>query len=225
MLPASEEAWSAEAPQPSIKLNTSPGQSWRSLKGCERLDERAWFLFANYLMSLTLDMSQRIDTVSADEKLTLENEINCFKLSLPAPFRLETEVLTFDSESFARSNWIIGTNLMLMTTSVFLSSIRVVETGRSNASESTANMDLALRIRAMELSRIVSRWSPGYICLSHPFFAAAIMLPVHLSDDSSPISQPIIASSQELGRCLLAQFGEVWKLGSVLLRRFNYSHE
>lgn len=220
MLPVSDEAWSAEAPQPSIKLNTCPGQSWRSLQGCERLDERAWFLFANYLMSLTLDMSQRIDTVSADEKLTLENEINCFKLSLPAPFRLETEVLTFDSESFARSNWIIGTNLMLMTASVFLSSIRVVETDRSNASESSANMDLPLRVRAMELSRIVSRWSPGYICLSHPFFAAATMLPVHLSDDSSPISQPIIASSQELGRRLLAQFGEVWKLGSVLLRRF-----
>jgi hypothetical protein len=220
MLPVSDEAWSAETPQPSIKLNTCPGQSWRSLQGCERLDERAWFLFANYLMSLTLDMSQRIDTVSADEKLTLENEINCFKLSLPAPFRLETEVLTFDSESFARSNWIIGTNLMLMTASVFLSSIRVVETDRSNASESSANMDLPLRVRAMELSRIVSRWSPGYICLSHPFFAAATMLPVHLSDDSSPISQPIIASSQELGRRLLAQFGEVWKLGSVLLRRF-----
>jgi hypothetical protein len=72
-------------------------------------------------MSLTLGMSQRIDTVSADEKLALENEINCFKLSLPAPFRLETEVLTFDSESFARSNRIIGTNPTLMTTSVFLS--------------------------------------------------------------------------------------------------------
>jgi hypothetical protein len=80
-------------------------------------------------MSLTLDTSQRKDGVAADEKLTLENEINCFKLSLPASFRLETEVLPFDAESFARSNWIIGTNLMLMTTSVFLSSIKVAEKG------------------------------------------------------------------------------------------------
>jgi hypothetical protein len=32
-LPASDKAWSTEAPQPSVKLNTCPGQSWRSLQG------------------------------------------------------------------------------------------------------------------------------------------------------------------------------------------------
>jgi hypothetical protein len=219
MLPVSDEAWFSEMPQPSIRLNTCPGQSWKSLQGCDKLDERAWFLFANYLMSLTLDISQRKDGVSADEKLTLENEMNCFKLSLPASFRLETEVLTFDPGSFARSNWIIGTNLMLMSTSVFLSAIKVAELSQCSPDDPTLNTALPLRIRAMELSRIVNRWSPGYISLSHPFLAATTMLPIHLSGDSLATSQPIIASSQELGKRLLAQFGEVWKLGSVLLRR------
>lgn len=223
MFPVSDEAWFSETPQSSLKLNTCPGMSWKSLSGGGKLDERAWFLFANYLMSLTLDMSQRKDEVSADEKLTLENEINCFKLSLPASFRLDTEVLPFDAESFARSNWIIGTNLMLMTTSVFLSSIKVAETGHSSHGDPALDTTLPLRIRAMELSRIVTRWPPGYISLSHPFFAASTILPVHLSEDSFAVSQPTIASSQELGKRLLAQFGQVWKLGSVLLRKSEHT--
>jgi hypothetical protein len=223
MFPVSDEAWFSETPQSSLKLNTCPGMSWKSLSGGGKLDERAWFLFANYLMSLTLDMSQRKDGVSADEKLTLENEISCFKLSLPTSFRLDTEVLPFDAQSFARSNWIIGTNLMLMTTSVFLSSIKVAEPSHCSHDDPALDTTLPLRIRAMELSRIVTRWSPGYISLSHPFFAASTILPVHLSESSFAISQPTIASSQELGKRLLAQFGQVWKLGSVLLRKSEHN--
>ena len=216
-LPVSDEVWFSGIPQSSAKFNTRPGQSWKSLQACDKQNHRACFLLSNFLLSMAQDMSQRKEGVSADEKLILENDVNCFKLSLPASFGLETGSLAFDSRSFAKSNWIIGTNLMLMSTAVVLSSIKVVGSDDYGSMNPISDPAVTLRMRAIEFSRIVSRWSPGYIHLSHPFLAGT-MLPVCVSDTPVLASQPIIASSQELSKLLLTHYAEYWKIGSLILR-------
>ncbi|EXJ73509.1 uncharacterized protein A1O5_03270 [Cladophialophora psammophila CBS 110553] len=214
-LPVSDEAWFAEIEVSSAQLNMLPGQSWRSLQGCSNQDERAWFLVANHFMATVHDRLQQKQDVSSDEKLTLENEICCFKLALPASLRLDAETLTFTPVTFARCNWVIGTHLMLMAASFMVSGIATADNDDRSVSSVGASAPSPLRQRAIDLSRIISLWDSRYIAVAHPFFTC-MMLPPYYVDGDILRTQPLIASSHDLGKLVLAHFSERWKLGSVV---------
>ncbi|KIW75146.1 hypothetical protein Z517_11918 [Fonsecaea pedrosoi CBS 271.37] len=214
-LPISDEAWFAEIEMSSAELNMLPGQSWRSLQGNNNQDERAWFLVANHFMATVHDRLQQKQDISSDEKLTLENEICCFKLALPASLRLDAETLTFTPATFARCNWVIGTHLMLMAASFMVSGIITAENDDRSVSSVGGGSSSPLRQRAIDLSRIISLWDSRYIAVAHPFFTC-MMLPPYYVDGDILRTQPLIASSHDLGKLVLAHFSERWKLGSVV---------
>ncbi|OAP58469.1 hypothetical protein AYL99_07559 [Fonsecaea erecta] len=214
-LPISDEAWFAEMQVSSAQLNMLPGQSWRSLQGCSNQDERAWFLVANHFMATVHDRLQQRQDITSDEKLTLENEICCFKLALPASLRLDAETLSFTPTTFARCNWVIGTHLMLMAASFMVSGIAAAENDDHSVSSVGTSASSPLRQRAIDLSRIISLWDSRYIAIAHPFFTC-MMLPPYYVDGDILRTQPLIASSHDLGKLVLAHFSERWKLGSVV---------
>ena len=176
-LPVSDEAWFAGTEMPSARLLTRPGHCWKSLQGCENSDERAWFLVANHLMSVALDLSQQREGVSPAEEQALDNDISCLKLSLPTAFRIEMEGLTFDSATFAKSNWIIGTHLMILS-ATFASTVMVITDKHGLLVSQNSNHLGNARMRAFELSKIVSRWSAEYVPFAHPFLACFCPAPL-----------------------------------------------
>jgi hypothetical protein len=217
-LPISDEAWFSDVDVPSAELNSQPGQSWRSLHGSVNQDERAWFLVANSLMATIHDRLQQKQDISADEKLTLENEVCCFKLALPSSLRLDIDTLTFTPSTFARCNWVIGTHLMLMATSFMVAGIITTETDDHSVSSLSANGVSPLRQRAIDLSRIISLWDSRYIALAHPFLTC-MMLPPYASDSDVYKTQSLISSTHDLAKLVLDHFAEKWKLGSVVSGR------
>lgn len=214
-LPISDEAWFAEIDVPSAQLNMLPGHSWRSLQGCENQDERAWFLVANHFMTQVHDRLQQKLDITPDEKLTLENEICCFKLALPPSLRLDTETLAFTPTTFPRCNWVIGTHLMLMAASFMVSGIAPADNDDRSVSSTGAGISSPLRQRAIDLSRIISLWDSRYIAVAHPFFTC-MMLPPYYVDGDILKTQPLIASSHDLGKLVLEHFSQKWRLGSVV---------
>ena len=215
MLPISDEAWFAGADVSSAELLNLPGHSWRSLSGSSNQDERAWFLVANHFMATIHDRMQQRQDISTEEKLTLQNEIVCFKLALPASLRLEIENLTFTPETFAKCNWVIGIHLMLMSTLFMVSGITSVDADDRSVS-STGNSTLTfLRHRAIELSRIIGYWDAKYIALAHPFLTC-MTLPPRAIDGEVMKSQPLVVTAHELAKLVLGHFSEKWKLGCVV---------
>ncbi|KIW43406.1 uncharacterized protein PV06_04514 [Exophiala oligosperma] len=215
-LPISDEAWFSEINVPSAELNFLPGQSWRSLHGSVNQDERAWFLVANSFMATIHDRLQQKQDITPDEKLTLENEVCCFKLALPPSLRLDINTLTFSPLTFSRCNWVIGTHLMLMATSFMVAGITTSDSDDRSASGIISGAMSPLRQRAIDLSRIISLWDTRYIVVAHPFLAC-MMLPPYAVDGSVYKSQSLISSTHDLAKLVLEHFGERWKLGSVVL--------
>lgn len=222
MLPVSDEAWFSGNSTSSSKLITRPGQSWRSLQGSDdnqkNNNERAWFLVANHLMSLVHEALSQKDGISAKEKLILENDISCFKLSLPPSFRLSTEPLIFDDASFAQSNWIIATNLMLASTSFMMYNLRLKDGEGDSPVQEPKDSSMASRRWAFDLSHIVSLWSADYIALAHPFLACST-IPIHVPAGQGERSdQQILSSSKDLTSLVQSRFAEKWRLGSLAQR-------
>lgn len=220
-LPISDEAWFAEIEIQSSELVLVPGQSWRSLQGSSNQDERAWFLVANNFMATIHDRMQQRHDVTADEKLTLENEVCCFKLALPPSLRLDADTLTFTPQTFTRCNWVIGTHLMLMAASFMVSGITTTENDDRSVSSMGGGVGSPLRQRAIDLSRIISLWDSRYIAVAHPFFTC-MMLPPYAVDGDILRTQPLISSSHDLAKLVLAHVAEKWKLGSVVSGKQDY---
>ena len=175
-------------------------------------------------MTAVHDRLQQKQDISPDEKLTLENEICCFRLALPASLRLDAETLAFSPTTFARCNWVIGCHLMLMASSFMVSGIALADNDDNRSVSSTgAYIASPLRQRAIELSRIISLWDSRYIAVAHPFFTC-MMLPPYYVDGDILKSQPLVASSHDLGKLVLAHFCEKWKLGSVVSGKMSW-HE
>ncbi|KAJ9612791.1 hypothetical protein H2204_014896 [Knufia peltigerae] len=113
LLPVSDEHWFAGHPVASAPMGCTPSTAWKSLQNSPNQDERAWFLIANFLMALANDLMIRGENVQKSAKEEMELAITCFSLSLPEQFRLTCNALVFNDTTFARSNWIIATNIML----------------------------------------------------------------------------------------------------------------
>ena len=83
LLPASDDAWFGETPVNSAKLEVHPSAVWKSLQGCGNQDYRAWFIAANFLMSLIYDFSRSDDEqTAAAEKRELTNAVSNFNALL-----------------------------------------------------------------------------------------------------------------------------------------------
>lgn len=111
-LPVSDEQWFEDAPLESNMINPDPLDAWHSLRDCPNQDERAWFLLTNFLLLLAHSLgNQRTPDSQLIEDM--ETAVACYALLLPPHFHLGAGALVFNSQSFAKSNWIIATNIML----------------------------------------------------------------------------------------------------------------
>lgn len=112
LLPSSDEQWFAGEPVASAPMGTTCLTAWKSLQGSPNQDERAWFLVANFLMGLACDLAAQKE-VSRQAKADMESALSCYALSLPERFRLTSNTLVFNDETFRASNWVIATNIIL----------------------------------------------------------------------------------------------------------------
>lgn len=112
LLPASDENWWGGVPITSAFIGRSPATAWKGLESSPNQWERAWFLVSNSLLGLASDLleQQNVSQEAVDE---FQSILSCFALSLPEHFRLATNPPSFDDATFACSNWIIITNLMI----------------------------------------------------------------------------------------------------------------
>ena len=167
MLPVSDEDWFSGNITPSCKLEYQLKSAWRTLRENNIQYERAWLLAATHFVAVVCDRIQQRSEVHLDEVFAIENEIACFRLALPPCFRIDQESLIWNDRTFSKCNWIIGTQIMLMGCSYLLNFLR----------EDEANVGLARRIRAIELSRLLRQWSGDYVALASPFHATSMIAP------------------------------------------------
>ena len=113
-LPVSDESWFADTPVESVVVDPDPLHAWHSLRQCPNQDERAWFLVINYLLLIVHDLLQQPNP-SPQDMQNIENAVACYVLLLPSRFHLDSdsEPLSFNSETFAKYNWIMCTNIMI----------------------------------------------------------------------------------------------------------------
>ena len=212
-LPVSDSVWFAGVPVKSANLLTCPGQAWKSLQNCPNQDERAWFLIANHLMSVVVDSTMQKPCISTDKKLAIENDLSCLKLALPVSFHNSDQPLFFDTSTFAKDNWILGTQLMLSATSFRAGSIQVRDS--DSVPSTKGNTTALLRVRSLELCQIARRWAREYIVLAHPFFACSL-LPVYMKSTQKSSLSSLLESYEDLIVLILSRYAEKWKLGSLM---------
>ncbi|OHE95131.1 hypothetical protein CORC01_09518 [Colletotrichum orchidophilum] len=201
-LPASDQAWFSNHPCESPAIPPDPAQAWKVLLDSPNNDERAWFLLANHLMALAYEAASGRHKSQRDHS-ELTSSITYFSLAVSQRYGLETNPPAFVAGTFARDNWIIGMHLMLACTRACLS---VLTVGPVAGIETFGD----------DFSRILNRWHPEYIALSHPFFAGTLLYARTYPSLSStrPLS---VSCNQELAALILSHFATFWKLGSLLL--------
>lgn len=220
-LPVSDQAWFAGEITHSNLLSHEPGQMWKSLIGMGSHDERACFLVANVLLSHVVDCGQRKKGISLEEKISLETDVSSAKLALPANFDLDARPLKFNFDCSTRSNWIIGTHLLLAASACLVSTIPVREDEHPNPS---AHMDVQSMApestgigHMLQLRSIIHKWSPDHISLAQPFLAYALT-PILGSEMSSVRSCPTYPSFRDLATLAQLRFAERWKVGDIAIR-------
>ncbi|KAJ4187442.1 hypothetical protein NW759_016892 [Fusarium solani] len=119
-LPVCDAAWFAEQPVDSPILDPRPVEAWKMLFDSPNQDERAWFLLTNFLMAVCYDTYSSRHAYPQEQK-ELADSVMCLNLAITQRFGLEIHPISFNSERFANSNWIIGMHLMLITARAFVS--------------------------------------------------------------------------------------------------------
>ncbi len=219
LLPSSDQAWFSESPVLSARLQSKPIDAWKTLQDCPNQDERAWFLIANYLLSVSHDLSQLRNGISPQEKQELEIAFHCFRLALPPNFNLEMGTFVFDASDFSRGNWIISTHLMLAACSDLVVNLPVAATSPNRPASPTLKA-LQPQSRPVEMTRIISHWPSDFISTAHPFIACTI-IPVYIpggETDMINLSGPGV--SQVMPKLVLSHFARMWALGTILLSVF-----
>lgn len=112
-LPVSDHQWFNRIPLRSSFLIQDPSETWKSLKGCQNQSPRAWYLVTNYLKSCFADTDRQARRNTIEAQTELENALVCLKHALPPEFQLRT--LNIDESNFRVGNWIISTNLMVLS--------------------------------------------------------------------------------------------------------------
>ncbi|KIW69736.1 hypothetical protein PV04_05594 [Phialophora macrospora] len=208
-LPMSDGAWFGGRLEHCELLTWEPGQIWRALVGMGSHDERACFLVANVLLSLVVDRCQQKKGIALEEKITLENDVNCVLLALPPAFDLTTQSPMFDNTSFGRCNWIIGTHLLLAASACLAAGIKVWDGSSPQLQSNGLN-------HMLRLATVIRNWSPDYISLAHPFLAYALA-PILGSEPPSVRSSPPYPSFYNLATLVQRRFAEKWKVGDIAI--------
>ncbi|KAJ9611117.1 hypothetical protein H2200_004300 [Cladophialophora chaetospira] len=215
-LPMSDESWFAGRVEYCEVISWEPGEIWRALIGIGTHDERACFLVANVMLSLVIDRIQQKQGVSMEEKITIENDINCVMLALPPAFDLNAHPPMFDSTSFGRCNWIVGTHLLLAATTCLTTEIKVNNgSGQTDSPRLVSSQSTGLA-HMLRLATIIRNWSPDYISLAHPFLAYALA-PILGSEPASVRSAPPYPSFYNLATLVQRRFAEKWKVGDIAI--------
>lgn len=112
LLPAPDVNWFSQKPITSVFIGSDPASAWKCLQDSPNQDERAWFLVANALLLHAHSLWRR-RVVSTKSKDDMEYALSCFALILPQHFHLNSGSMVFDEDNFAKSNWIMLTNILL----------------------------------------------------------------------------------------------------------------
>ncbi|KAM5358689.1 hypothetical protein ACJZ2D_015080 [Fusarium nematophilum] len=206
-LPVSDAAWFAQEPVASALVGIRPAEAWKCLLDSPNQDERAWFLLANYLMALTYEAASSGQACSSDQD-ELVGVLTCFNLAMSQRFSLETHAVLFDLDNFTKHNWIIGMHLMLTSARACLSAL-----------DKTQRTSSVIHVR--EFSRIISHWHPETVVLGHPFLACILLIPQISLQNEIPPPIDNLNPNTEMAMLMLAQYGSVWKLGSMLISECN----
>lgn len=113
-LPVSDEAWFAGVPVASPLFSPDITVCWKILRSSPNQDERAWFLLSNYIMAQVHELGQR-GTVGKSRLEEFETVLACFSLLFHDKQRPGLENLIFDETTYAKTNWLILTQLMVQT--------------------------------------------------------------------------------------------------------------
>jgi hypothetical protein len=171
-LPISDEDWFSGKQVRSAPVILEPGKCWRSLLHSENQSERAWYLVANFLFSLTNDQSYTINGLSIEDILALQNDIACLRMSLPPSFQQYS--VSNDDLTLKQQNWIVGTEIML-TVSQFLADKLAARSASNEPAYGPTLSDARPELMCISrLSAILRKWSPECIAAAHPFLACAI---------------------------------------------------
>ncbi|KLP11978.1 uncharacterized protein FFB20_05465 [Fusarium fujikuroi] len=202
LLPVSDAAWFAQEPVGSSLLATRPSQVWKCLVNSPNQDERAWFLVANYIMALAYEITTFMHGQEI-EREEIVNAITCFSLLVTQRFSLGIHPGLFSLSSPAY-HWIIGMHLM-------------INSARICASTFEGNSQSSISAYSREFCRIIHHWHPETVVLGHPFLACTLLSPyIGLANRSSPGSLRDMSSNFEMNLLMFAQYGSVWKLGTLL---------
>lgn len=112
MLPVSDEAWFSNTPVRSVEVSADILQCWKTLKDSPNQDERAWFLVSNIIFAHSAELCQR-SRVSSKSISDIETVVSCFSLLYHENFRKRIANVTFDEETYAKSNWILWSRVMI----------------------------------------------------------------------------------------------------------------
>lgn len=112
MLPVSDEAWFANTPVRSAEVSSDILQCWKTLKDCPNQDERAWFLVTNVILAYALELVQQ-SRVSTKCLSDIDTVVSCFSLLYHETFRKRINNLQFDEGTYAKSNWILCSRIMI----------------------------------------------------------------------------------------------------------------
>ncbi|OAG34855.1 hypothetical protein AYO21_10960 [Fonsecaea monophora] len=233
LLPCSDERWYEEQPIASAPMGLTPATAWRSLQGSPNQDERAWFLVANFLMALAYDLKVQTG-VSPQARAEMESALTCFSLNLPNHFRLNSSMFVFNDSTFARSNWIITTNIILQSARTYealivCSSEDVARSPSGSPTNVPFDPDeqraVAQRCvqHAHEVVRAIKAWSADYIAYSSPFIVCSLVGPaaMHILQTSSEGSSALSSLNRDVVCLGIAQYARHWGLGSIMLGLFS----
>lgn len=219
-LPIADADWFDQSNILSSPLVTSLDHSWTSLRESENQNPRAWFLIANHLLSLLYKHVHRRHPSPKTNLTHFETAVNCFRLSLPASFRILSRPPAFEADNFANWNWIMGTHLMLTSVYSTLDSLHANERDRpSPLSVPSQSSDGGTRLRSVALSQLIARWPVEYMTAAHPFFICALLPtdaetagpnPLHLAKSS-------LEGIDQMVELILMCFSEKWKLAGQIL--------
>ncbi|KAF5701107.1 hypothetical protein FMUND_14041 [Fusarium mundagurra] len=202
MLPVSDAAWFAQEPVNSSLLATRPSEVWKCLMNSSNQDERAWFLVANYIMALAYETSTSTHDRQEDQE-EIVNAITCFSLLVMQRFSLGSHPGLFSLNNPAYG-WVIGIHLM-------------INTARICVSELNKKSQSSISAYAQEFCRIIHHWHPETVILGHPFLACILLSPQAGLDPMLPMDfMNTLSSNLEMTVLMFAQYGSVWKLGSLL---------
>lgn len=204
-LPVADAAWFADTPVHSPVIDPRPSKVWRILLDSPNENEWAWYIVANFLMTVVSEFAGGRHTSQRDED-ELVNSITCLSHIISKRFSLESLDLLEpnDTAAAAKHNWLVGMHLMLLCAR---------STVRASFTPQQRPQFLGL---ARHLSRVCFQWQPEYIILSHPFLACCLLS--DLAYPSEDVFQDSDTSSHnnEVVDLVLEQYASVWKLGSVI---------